>query len=198
MVVTTELIIAIIFTIVGIMNEGFYYYVIDEFNKICAEGEKGQLVLGGVAVAGGYIGQQGLTDNVFVQNHCHSNFDDLVYLTGDLVSKSNETIQIHGRIDNQVKVNGFRIELEEVENIINSIDYVVECMAFLWKNSLDLNEICLLCVLEENSAEIDLEVQIQGKLPNYMKPRTILPVRELFKNPAGKLDRAKNLAFYWE
>ena len=182
----------------GFINEGFYYYIIDEFNKMCLDGAKGQLVLGGVAVAGGYVGQQSLTDKVFVQNHCHSSFDDEVYLTGDLVSENNGTIQIHGRIDNQVKVNGFRVELEEVENIINSTDCVVECMALLQTNSLDLNEICVLYVLNENFDGVDLKSHLPEMLPSYMKPRTVLPVRELFKNAAGKLDRAKNLAFYLE
>jgi len=182
----------------GIINDGFYYYIINEHNKECVKGVKGQLVLGGVAVAGGYIGQQNLTEKMFVQNHFHSSFDDKVYLTGDLVSESHGTLKIHGRIDNQVKVNGFRVELEEVENIVNSIECVVECMALLQTNNLNLNEICLLYVLDQNSDGVDLNAQILGMLPSYMKPRTTFSVKELFKNAAGKLDRARNIAIYLE
>ena len=180
----------------GDVNDGFYYYILNELNKICLEGEKGQLVLGGVAVAGGYIGQQDLTDRVFLQNHCHGSFEDRVYLTGDLVSEINGVLQIHGRIDNQIKVNGFRIELEEVENNINSIDYVVECMAFSNKNRFDLNELCLLCVLNDKTDRAALEIKISEVLPTYMTPKTTLLVAMLFKNAAGKLDRSKNIALY--
>jgi D-alanine--poly(phosphoribitol) ligase subunit 1 len=180
----------------GDINEGFYYYILNDFNKICLQGQKGQLVIGGVAVAGGYIGQQVLTDKVFSQNHCHGDFDDRVYLTGDLVSEFNGVLYIHGRNDNQVKVNGFRIELEEVENNINTIDCVADCMAFLRKNSLDLNELGLLCVLNEKTDGSDLKIKISKILPTYMAPRTILPVNRLFKNAAGKLDRSQNIVFY--
>ena len=180
----------------GDINEGFYYYILNDFNKMCSQGEKGQLVIGGVAVAGGYIGQQDLTDKVFLQNHWHRDFDDKVYLTGDLVSEVNGVLQIYGRKDNQVKVNGFRVELEEVENNINSIDCVTECMAFSRQNSLDLNELGLLCVLNEKPNGANLKIKISKILPNYMAPRTILPVNRLFKNAAGKLDRFQNMVFY--
>ena len=69
-------------------------------------------------------------------------------------------------------------------------------MALLQTNDLNLNEICLLYVLDQNSDNFDLNTKITEILPSYMKPRTTFSVRELFKNAAGKLDRARNFAFY--
>ncbi|HBG7379501.1 TPA: non-ribosomal peptide synthetase [Clostridioides difficile] len=90
------------------------YRVIDDLGRVCPNYVKGELIIGGVGVAKGYIGDKKLTKNKFIQ------IDGIKwYKTGDMGRTWNDgTIEFLGRVDNQVKIKGHRIELGEIEDSI--------------------------------------------------------------------------------
>jgi D-alanine--poly(phosphoribitol) ligase subunit 1 len=179
---------------IGVINSGFYYSIEDLDGNLVARGKKGELVLGGQGVGAGYVNEKKMTNASFVQNSSHDEFIDIVYRTGDLVSEVEGKIQIHGRNDNQVKIAGHRIELEEIENMALSISVIRECMAFVAPGQFDLDLLILIIVLENEGLESEIFSALKAILPNYMVPKKIIYTNKLIKNRAGKLDRKKNIA----
>ena len=179
---------------IGIMNSGFYYSIEDLNGNLVGLGKKGELVLGGPGVGAGYVNEQKMTNETFVQNTSHDEFIDIVYRTGDLVSQVEGKIQIHGRNDNQVKIAGHRIELEELENMAMSISVIRECMAFVAPGQFELDLLVLIIILDDERSRSEMSSALKAILPNYMVPKRIIYTNKLLKNRAGKLDRKKNIA----
>ena len=89
-------------------------YILDDNGNECVDGECGEIYISGEGVAAGYINNSELTGKSFVPDlFCK---DVKMYKTGDLGRWRNGAIEFLGRIDNQVKIHGIRIELEEIEN----------------------------------------------------------------------------------
>ena len=94
-------------------------YVLNENKQPVALGEVGELYIGGIGLARGYLNREKLTEEVFVAHPFSNNPDDRLYKTGDLVRyQVDNNLEFVGRADQQVKVRGFRIELEEIESIL--------------------------------------------------------------------------------
>ena len=111
-------------------------------------------------------------------------------MTGDLVSLNKEDgkIYIHGRTDHQIKHMGYRIELEEIENAICSLNYVNEAAAFVVGDSNN-NKIF---AVYESADEFDpgrLKEDLKKYLPSYMIPSEIFRKERIPKNANGKTDR---------
>ncbi|WP_030765322.1 non-ribosomal peptide synthetase [Streptomyces sp. NRRL F-2664] len=100
--------------------------VLDGQGRPVAEGEAGELCIGGVPLALGYLGRPDLTERVFVPAPEGSGLDR-VYRTGDLVRVVDGQIRYHGRIDEQVKIRGVRVEPGEVESVLREHPGVDEC-----------------------------------------------------------------------
>ncbi len=110
------------------------------------------------------------------------------YNTGDLVYLDFESGELYfaGRADNQIKRNGFRIELEEIESVIEGFPGVDACIAVF-----DSSKKEDLTVYIEGSVELDEVVsEIKGSLPIYMHPRKVRIVEKLPRNQNGKKDRS--------
>ncbi|ARJ14457.1 non-ribosomal peptide synthetase [Staphylococcus lugdunensis] len=104
----------------GTALKGQMYKVVDKFDRVCPNNVVGELHIGGLGVAKGYIGDQQLTEEKFYYDNNHVKW----YRTGDQGRIWNDgTIEFLGRIDNQVKIKGHRIEIGEIEKAIsNAID----------------------------------------------------------------------------
>ncbi|MFB7181090.1 amino acid adenylation domain-containing protein [Streptomyces sp. NPDC056257] len=100
--------------------------VLDRRGRPVAEDETGELCIGGVPLALGYLGRPDLTERVFVPAPEGSGLDR-VYRTGDLVRVADGQIRYHGRIDEQVKIRGVRVEPGEVESVLREHPGVDEC-----------------------------------------------------------------------
>jgi amino acid adenylation domain-containing protein len=100
--------------------------VLDERGEPVADGEIGELCIGGVPLAHGYLGRPDLTERAFVPAPPGSAVDR-VYRTGDLVLVVDDQIRYHGRIDEQVKIRGVRVEPGEVEAVLREHPDVAEC-----------------------------------------------------------------------
>ncbi|GGV45145.1 hypothetical protein GCM10010277_35750 [Streptomyces longisporoflavus] len=111
------------------------YYVLDERLRVCAAGESGDLYIGGVCVAAGYAGAPGLTAHKFLPDPFSAvpapPGEGRMYRTGDRACwLPDGNLRFLGRVDDQIKVNGYRIELAEVQAALNRCrEHILEAVA---------------------------------------------------------------------
>ncbi|MGW0533939.1 non-ribosomal peptide synthetase [Streptomyces sp. NPDC003032] len=172
-------------------------YVLDEDLKQLPAGVPGELYIGGVGLAHGYVNRPRTTAERFVPDPFLDG--ERMYRTGDVVTFTDDgELRFGGRTDHQVKLRGYRIELEEVEARLTGCPEVREAAAVVRGNRL------IGYVVPESDPEGDpgdgvrrdaaLQTTITGKLatelPDYMVPGTIVFLTALPLAPGGKLDRA--------
>ena len=158
-----------------------------------APGEVGELCIGGPAVALGYLGQPELTSEKFV---VEPGAGQRVYRTGDLVRRLDSgALEVVGRRDRQVKVRGFRIELEEIEEAAVATGLVES--AFVEKVGDGPGATLVGFVLPNGTGEVlsgELRRLLSTRLPAYMLPSRWIVLPEIPLGPTGKADRARMLA----
>lgn len=159
--------------------------VFDEDKKLIAPdevGRKGELYVRGTSLALGYYNDKQKTKEAFVQNPLHKAYLDLLYKTGDIVSYNERgELLCYGRKDAQIKIQGHRLELGEVEAVINSHSQVKNSVCLFKQNSI----ICLYESLEE----LDLSRFLKDKLAPYALPKKFIRVDKFELNLNGKIDR---------
>jgi D-alanine--poly(phosphoribitol) ligase subunit 1 len=176
-------------TPLGFISPNFGYEII----PVDEEKPKfGVLALTGPCVGLGYYNDKERTEQSFVQNP-RKKFRQLMYKTGDVVEETADgRLHFKGRIDNQIKHMGYRIELEEIEAAFSSLQYINEVGVIYQKVNAELGQIKAFVSVNENlrgdSPVID---DIKKLLPAYMVPRVIEMVTSLPKNANGKIDRNK-------
>jgi D-alanine--poly(phosphoribitol) ligase subunit 1 len=153
----------------------------------------GELALIGPCVGLGYYNDKERTAKSFVQN-LKANFTQLMYKTGDVVEKAgNGYLHFKGRVDNQIKYMGYRIELEEIEAAFSTLHYINEAGVIYEKVSEELGHIkAFVSVAEARESKLILN-DIKNLLPPYMIPKHLVILDQLPKNANGKIDR-KQLA----
>ena len=168
------------------------FFEISLFNVQSVNAEiQGELCLSGSNVSSGYL------DSTLDQDKFYKVGDSNLYRTGDLIkfSKNNDEIYFLGRIDNQIKKMGIRIELEEIEAKIEDFGPVEKAICFFHseKNAI-------VCNYESapNIETSNLESFIQSKLPKYMYPNILIKVDKVQLNRNGKKDRVAALRNYLE
>eukprot|EP00516_Mucochytrium_quahogii_P006410 CAMPEP_0203744840 /NCGR_PEP_ID=MMETSP0098-20131031/768_1 /ASSEMBLY_ACC=CAM_ASM_000208 /TAXON_ID=96639 /ORGANISM=" , Strain NY0313808BC1" /LENGTH=2448 /DNA_ID=CAMNT_0050632463 /DNA_START=603 /DNA_END=7949 /DNA_ORIENTATION=+ len=163
-----------------------YAYVVDAFGDLAPVGVPGELVVGGTCVAVGYLNRPELTSEKFIANPFDAAACPRLYKTGDVCRwLENGDIEFLGRNDFQIKLNGFRIELQEIENVISAIDGVqLGVVVVHEKKYLDAY---VIASPEQVSAE-QIQEELAKQLPEYMIPSTITFMEELPYTIAGKMD----------
>jgi len=152
-------------------------YVLDSNGCVLPPGETGELCIAGVQLAQGYA-DPSLNENRFVE---HSALGRL-YKTGDMAAlRGDGQLIYHGREDGQVKINGQRVELGEIERCLEQI---VARAAVLCENE----KLQALVIAEEFDEQTALRY-LQERLPGYMLPQRIVAVETFPLSPNGKLDR---------
>lgn len=173
---------------IGKAVDNVFLVVIDEEGKAVPVGEKGELCLGGIQLAKGYLYEPELTSKAFIPNKLTHIPCDILYRTGDLASEdANGSFNYHGRIDSQVKIRGFRVELGEIENIASSHKNINEA-AVLVVNQGGTDKLVMWYAGEETD-EADIKAFINERCTDYMVPHFIYRMESLPKNSNGKLDR---------
>ena len=163
------------------------FYILDKHLRPLPCGIPGEQYIGGAGVAHGYFNNQKLTDERFIW---HEGLGERLYRTGDMgrwLPDSN--LEFLGRIDFQVKVNGYRIELAEVENCALSYDKITACCAIVHHGD-SLQQLVLYYVACEEIDQSEFLMQMSQSLPLYMLPSQLIALNALPYNTSGKLDRA--------
>ncbi len=174
---------------IGKAIDNVYLKVLDEQMEPVKPGEMGELWLGGVQLALGYLKDPEKTARAFCPNPFTDIPGDYIYRTGDLVKELPDgTIEYHGRIDHQVKIRGFRIELGEIESVLTTHPKVREAAVL----AIDYGEgqkRLIACLSGHKIKNRFLKEHLAQKLPHYMIPQRFLWLDSLAKNHNGKLDR---------
>ena len=167
------------------------YYVFNDSLEKVNYGEMGELYIGGIGLARGYLNNDLLTKQMFITN---PKDQKRIYKTGDIVKYiSHDAIEYIGRRDNQIKINGFRIELEEIEKIaIDSSEFILDACAV--NIQLPAQQIILFCrieskLIEDKALEEKIKKLIYKTLPKYMYPSDIIFRDKFPLTSNGKIDR---------
>ena len=167
-------------------------YILDKkFNPV-GTGISGELYIGGEGLARGYVNLPGATAERFIPNPFSERPGERLYRTGDLVRYlSNGCIDFLGRMDHQVKVRGFRIELSEIEHVLLSHPSVGACAVTAREDSPGDTRLIAytVTIAGTSSTSGELRLYVSQKLPAYMVPSAFITLDELPLTPNGKLDR---------
>jgi microcystin synthetase protein McyC len=165
-------------------------YILDRHLQPVPVGIVGELHIGGIQLARGYLNQLELTAEKFIPNPFAGG---RLYKTGDLVRYlADGNIEYLGRIDNQVKLRGLRIELGEIQTILDSHPQINQSVVIIQTDSGD-NQRLVAYVASQNQALTAKELRqfLQPKLPAYMIPSAFVILPEFPLNPNGKVDLKK-------
>jgi D-alanine--poly(phosphoribitol) ligase subunit 1 len=177
------------FAALGRMHADFTHAVLDEDGRDVAPGEAGELWIGGPNVGLGYFGDAGETARRFRQDPRQAAFRSIFYRSGDLVREDADgLLWFVGRADNQVKIRGHRIELEEIDHIIAAAPGARRAAAVVIAGR-DGPEIAAAFVADAPLSDADLRAWCDDRLPSYMRPARLLRCADLPINANGKLDR---------
>ena len=180
---------------IGTPLPGVSCYVLDERLNIVPPGMTGELYIGGVRLTGGYLNRPDLNREKFVDNPYVTSEDKArgintrLYRSGDLVRcRPDGHLIFMGRADTQVKLRGFRIELSEIETVLQSLPHVRNALIEVRNGG----ELAAFVQTDGRPADIaELQRILRGKLPPYMVPSKWAVVDEFPLTTNGKIDRRR-------
>lgn len=167
-------------------------YILDERKHLCPIGVPGELYIGGDGVTLGYWQRPELTGERFIEDPFRKTVSGKIYATGDKARWLGDGRLEHlGRLDSQVKVRGYRVELGEIEARIAEYRDISEAAVRLWSLSEDDVRIvaCFVPAKGRRPALAGLRKHLRANLPEYMIPQYFLPIEEIPLTPNGKVDR---------
>lgn len=165
-------------------------YIFDNNMSYQPVGIIGELYVGGDGLSKGYLNRDDLNKTSFIYNPY--NPEERLYKTGDRARwLPDGNIEFHGRVDNQIKIRGYRVELEEIEAVISSMEGVIEAVVKPVKlEDGDYKLVAFLNIKDSFTADAaQLTSQIKSKLPPYMVPSAFKFLKGFPKNVNGKIDR---------
>jgi amino acid adenylation domain-containing protein len=159
--------------------------ILDPYGRLLPQGIKGELCLAGRQMTYGYWKQEKLTEEKFVD--CPFT-EGKMYHTGDIASYNEEgNLEYVGRIDTQVKLNGFRIEMGGIENRASMYQGILQVAAEVSGGKL----LCLYYTATQKIDEEDLKAFLSQTLAEYMVPSVYIQLDVMPMTPNGKVDRKK-------
>ncbi|MGF1602640.1 MAG: amino acid adenylation domain-containing protein [Thermosynechococcaceae cyanobacterium] len=164
-------------------------YILDQhLLQPVAIGEVGELHIGGLGLARGYLYQPELTTAKFIPNPFGAG---RLYKTGDLARyRPNGDVEFLGRLDHQVKVRGFRIELGEIETALSQHPQVHQCAVLALGDSAEHKRLIAYVRGDRSLDGNALRRSLEQQLPAYMVPNRVVPILSFPLTPNGKIDRA--------
>jgi amino acid adenylation domain-containing protein len=176
---------------------GGFIVILDRDGNLVPEGVIGELHIGGVRLANSYHRRSSLNHDRFIPCPVelikfNDTSDSLLYRTGDLASHvkgGNGTISFHGRVDHQIKIRGFRVELSEIEAVLREFG-MLEAAVFstLSENGEQILHACIVPGTEKFDRE-ELDIFMSERLPTIMCPASYVVCDTLPLTNSGKLDR---------
>ncbi|NJM73455.1 MAG: amino acid adenylation domain-containing protein [Scytonema sp. RU_4_4] len=167
-------------------------YIVDRQFNIVPLGVTGELYIGGVSLAQGYLNRPDLTAEKFIPNPFSEKPGARLYKTGDLARYlPNGNIEYLGRIDHQVKIRGFRIELGEIEAALSQHPAVREVVVLDQKDEAGKKRLVAYVVSDQEPTSISgkLRYFLHEKLPSYIVPSAFVFLEALPLTSNGKVDR---------
>jgi len=162
-------------------------YILDSDLQPVPVDVTGELYIGGHPLARGYLDLAEMTAAKFIPDPFSGQPGGRLFKTGDLVRwRADGNIEFLGRRDRQVKVRGFRIELEEIETALLSHPAMKE-VAVVAHQAEDGNQRLVVYLVSEASHD-ELRDYLKGKLPEYMIPAAWVSLEKLPRTPSGKVD----------
>jgi amino acid adenylation domain-containing protein len=168
-------------------------FILDEDRQPVPIGVPGEVYVGGDGLALGYLNQPELTAEKFVRHALGPGSETRLYRTGDLAQwLPDGSLEFLGRIDNQLKIRGFRVELGEIEAVLHQHPAVCECAVAA---HLDASHNKQLTAYFVTSADVpptaeELREHLQRSLPEYMVPTAFVRLASLPLNSNGKVERS--------
>ncbi len=177
---------------VGRPMPGTEVFVSDENREILPENKRGEIIIAGPNVSPGYLARPDLTANAFFQ---HGN--QRAYRTGDLGRLRDNLLFFEGRIDQQIKLSGYRIELGDVEANLRALALVRDAVVIPVIKDAEAKSLAAFVVLSARNEPSDFELahmirkQLGERLPAYMLPRKFVFLDAFPMTANGKADRAR-------
>jgi amino acid adenylation domain-containing protein/non-ribosomal peptide synthase protein (TIGR01720 family) len=173
-------------------------YILDAAGNLAPQGVLGELYLGGIQLARGYLNMPELTKEKFVRNPYSGDVRARLYRTGDICRwLPDGNVEYYGRTDEQVKIRGYRIELGEVENVLQQAPGILQAVVTVMN---DRKQLAAYVVTKQVFDAEQVNTWLQHNLPEYMVPSFIIPIESIPLNANGKVDRkqlpaVKNIPF---
>ena len=158
-------------------------YILDSNHQLLPINTIGEIYIGGDGLAKGYLNNSELTAKSFISSPFMK--DAILYKTGDLgyIQENGEIVHL-GRLDSQTKINGFRVELKEIENVILSNPLIKEAVVTYTNNIL-----AAFYISTSEITDIELNHYLNSKLPYYMVPKVFYRLEKMPLTPNGKIDK---------
>ncbi|AJQ97469.1 non-ribosomal peptide synthetase [Gynuella sunshinyii] len=178
---------------IGKAMDDVHILLLDENGQRLGFDVMGEVYIGGVQVAQGYLGNDEATNAAFVTNPYPDIPGERLYRTGDLaVMKADGNLIFHGRRDNQIKIRGNRVELGEVEAVLLKDSSVQEAAVIAVDHEEQDGSKRLIAWLKGDAEQEDqIRARLAQTLPNYMLPHRMLWLERLPRNYNGKIERQK-------
>ena len=167
-------------------------YVLDEYYQAVPIGVAGEVYIGGVPIARGYLERPRQNAEKFLPDPYCQEPSERIYRTGDLARFcADGNLEYLGRLDHQVKIRGYRIELGEVEATLVKNLEVQSAVVVPSQDASGTNRLLAFVIPREGLTPTvtDLRQYLKEKLPEYMVPTTIVISETLPISPNGKIDR---------
>jgi amino acid adenylation domain-containing protein len=177
---------------IGISIANTQAYVLDQEMQLVPAGVAGELFLGGAGLARGYLDRPALTAEKFVPHPFSRHVGQRLYRTGDMVRwRADGNLDFIGRMDRQIKIRGFRVELGEIEEALKQYAGVKEAVVLAQKEETGLRLVAYVAAgAETGITQEQLADHLRLRLPEYMVPAGWLLMEQLPHNANGKIDRA--------
>ena len=166
-------------------------YLLDDRHQLVPIGVPGELLIGGVALARGYLDRPELTAERFIPHPFSERPGARLYRTGDLGRyRAGGNLEFLGRLDHQVKLRGFRIELGEIETLLSQHQDVAQAVVLVRGNRSDTRKLVAYIVPQGRTPNLDdLRRLLRQSLPDYMVPSAFVMLDTMPLTPNRKVDR---------
>jgi len=176
---------------IGMPIDATEIHILDEELNALPYGETGELCVGGVSLADGYLNRPELTVEKFINWPEAPNKTTRIYRTGDLARYMPDgNIEYLGRRDTQVKIRGNRVELGEIEVLLNQLVDIQQAIVIAREDVVGQKRLVAYLVSAKNKPDTALvRNSIEQQLPDFMLPSAYVWLNELPKTTSGKVDR---------